>query len=154
MTTPAPHAEPKMAKFRLVRAGWWTTPIVTFDEVMEEIRQHVPHDRRRYEEHLDVSRYGDEWIVSIRGGKDRQDTVNHLNQHSLFAQRVSSLAQGRRYAMALKAYLAGEGEHPDWILRVFSAEDRAAHHANIERIVGKPYEEWEAEMEARAKVPA
>lgn len=145
----ARQVEPKMEKFRKVREGWYTIAIVSFDEVMQDIKNRVPDHLRRYEEHVDLSRCGDEWIVSTRGGKDHQDTIVRLNQHSLFAQRVRSFADGRRYAVALRAYLMDKGPNPDWLLSVFSKEHEAAHRADIERKVGMPYDEWEAKLFGR-----
>jgi hypothetical protein len=144
-------SEPKMEKFRKVRAGWWTVPINSFDDVMADIRNRVPHDQRRSEKYIDVSKYGDEWIVSTREHEPQTDrSVSMLNQRSLFNYRELSFSDAKRKAMVLKAYLAG-GPHPDYLDQILSEERRIAFETKMEGITGKPYAEWEAEMLGRTK---
>jgi len=139
--------EPKTATFRKVRAGWYTHAVVTFEDIMADIRAGKPEHERRKEAYIDVSRRDQDgdWLVSTRGGDESGD-VFALKPYSLFRQVVRSFEQAKRYATVLKAYLYEKGEHPDYILKVFREEDDAAHRAKIESIVGKPYDVWEAEM--------
>jgi hypothetical protein len=147
----ARQVEPPMETFRKVRAGWYTIPIISFDEAFKTI--HGPSHERKFEEHVDVSADKDTkgwWIVSIRGGRDGQDTALTLNQRSLFRESFHNLAQAKRYAVALKAYLQDKCANPDWLRSVFSAEDDAKHRAHIEAVTGEPYDEWMTRMTGRA----
>lgn len=140
--------EPKMETFRKVRAGWYTLAVVHWRDALDQVGR-VPEHERSKELWVDVSKYGDEWMVSVRGADmGRRDMT--LDQHSQFAQPLYSLSDARRYAVTLKAYLSDKGSNPDpWLLNKFAAERDARHRAEIEATVGEPYAEWEAEMNAR-----
>lgn len=138
------RVEPETAKFRKVRAGWYSTAVVDWRETLKEISDRVPHADRSYEEYVDVSQEegGEQWLVSTRGGREHQDRVSTLNRYSVFRQPIAKFADAKRYATCLRDYLKNKGPHPDWILDVFSREHEIAYRAKIEGIVGEPYDVW------------